>query len=477
MRTGGKWALVMFLLCETLLKQGSTSDCIHSPSKKVWVVVIDPGHGGKDPGCLGARFKEKTVALNVSLKLGQLLEEDENVKVIYTRKTDEFIPLNDRAEIANRNHADFFICIHCNASEMSDKYGAATYVMGMHKSEGNLEVEKRENSAILYEKNYRRTYNGFDPNSGEAAVLLSMYQNVYLSQSLDLSEKIENEYHSLANRTDNGVKQAGFLVLWKTAMPSLLTEIGFLTNPEEENYLGSQNGQDEIARAIFYAFEEYKAEKESQTYTPKPIVSKDERKMPDTISNEKDEVNVVKPKVVKDTSSVVARQTNTKTMKTSDTAISPPLTRNKDTLSSFSGTKQYPKNIRAIKPVDTISGPTQKRINNMRVAVNNLQGNKETGSEKTIIKKDTTHPIPLPDTSKIIYRIQIYSSTQSLSSVDKKFENLSDVWRYSENLLFKYTTGKFSSLEDAFKYLNKIKQEGFKDAFIVRFKGNQRVYK
>ncbi|MFI5206169.1 MAG: N-acetylmuramoyl-L-alanine amidase, partial [Candidatus Paceibacterales bacterium] len=246
--------------------------------KKKWVVVIDAGHGGKDPGCHGKRFKEKDVALAVALKFGHYLEQNnKDVTVIYTRKTDVFIPLNERAEIANRNHADFFICIHCNASPNHTADGAATYVMGLSKSEGNLEVTKRENSSILLEKDYKRTYDGFDPNSDEAAILFAMYQNIYLTQSLSMSTKIQKEYTSMVKTNDNGVKQAGFLVLWKTAMPSLLTEIGFLTNPQEEKILGSQKGENEIAKSIFLAFEQYKAEKDGVAYNPssydlKPLV-------------------------------------------------------------------------------------------------------------------------------------------------------------------------------------------------------------
>jgi N-acetylmuramoyl-L-alanine amidase len=264
-----KWLSGLFLFCLSPLLLGS-SYYHHHTGKKQWVIVIDPGHGGKDPGCHGRLWKEKNVALAVSLKLGHYIEDnDKDVKVVYTRTTDEFVGLNERAELANKDHADFFICIHCNASPNHDAYGAATYLMGLKKSEGNLEVEKRENSSILYEKDYKTTYGGFDPNSPEANILFAMYQNVFLNQSLDFASKIQNEYAHVAKRKDNEVKQAGFLVLWKTAMPSLLTEIGFLTNPEEEKFLGSQKGQDEIAKSLFLAFQQYKAEKDGSDYDPK----------------------------------------------------------------------------------------------------------------------------------------------------------------------------------------------------------------
>ena len=245
-------------------------------SYQLKTVVIDAGHGGKDPGCSGISTKEKDVALAVALKLGKYIEQNcSGVKVIYTRTTDVFVELQERAGIANRNNADLFICIHCNANPNKDAHGAETYVMGLHKTKGNLEVAKRENSAILLEDNYKKNYAGFDPNSDEANILFSMYQNVHQQQSIDLATKIQYYYRDKAMRTDKGVKQAGFLVLWKTTMPSLLTETGFLTNPEEEKYLSSTSGQDFLAFSIFKAFRDYKDQVEGnrhQTYNDSAVL-------------------------------------------------------------------------------------------------------------------------------------------------------------------------------------------------------------
>jgi N-acetylmuramoyl-L-alanine amidase len=226
-----------------------------------FTVVIDAGHGGEDPGCHGDRYKEKDVALGISLKLGKLIEENcKDVKVVYTRKTDVFVELNERASIANNNRADLFICIHCNASTNRKVYGSETYVMGLHKSKGNLDVAKRENAAILLEENYQKNYDNFDPNSDEANIIFTMYQNAFLEQSLSLASKIQYYYNEKACRMNKGVKQAGFLVLWKTSMPSLLTETGFLTHPEEEKFLGSEKGQNYMALSLFLAFRKYKDE-------------------------------------------------------------------------------------------------------------------------------------------------------------------------------------------------------------------------
>lgn len=250
-------------------------------------VVIDAGHGGHDSGCRGKFSNEKDVALSVSLKLGKLIEENlPEVKVIYTRKTDVFVTLNDRAEIANNNKADLFICIHCNAGSKVAS-GTEVFVMGLHKTEDNLKLAERENSSILMEADQSK-YEGFNPNSPEGYIALSLYQNAYMDQSINLASKVEQNLTS-KGRDDRGVKQAGFWVLYRTTMPSILIETGFLTNPTEEQYLNSEQGQNEIAAALFKAFKDYKAEndakikqksKEKAELTP-------EKKNKDTAENKK----------------------------------------------------------------------------------------------------------------------------------------------------------------------------------------------
>jgi N-acetylmuramoyl-L-alanine amidase len=226
------------------------------------VVVIDAGHGGKDPGTRGRTTREKDVALRVALKLGQKIkEETPEVKVLYTRSTDVFIELEERSAFANRNNADLFISVHCNATPRSKAVkGTETYVMGLHKTEGNLEVAKRENSVILQETNYKQKYKGFDPDSPLAHIMLANYQSAFISNSLRLADHVEKKFRSFSSRESRGVKQAGFLVLWRAAMPSVLIETGFLSTPDEEEYLGSDDGQDEVAASIFEAFKIYKRE-------------------------------------------------------------------------------------------------------------------------------------------------------------------------------------------------------------------------
>jgi N-acetylmuramoyl-L-alanine amidase len=227
-------------------------------------IVIDAGHGGKDPGCHGKSAEEADIALSVALELGRVITENmPGVKVVYTRKKDEFIELHDRAAIANKNKADLFISLHCNSGP-SDIEGTETYTMGLHTAEGNLEVAKRENAVILKEDNYKSKYDGFDPNSPQGHILFSLYQNAYIENSLVFASKIEDQFHVRLGRPSRGVKQAGLLVLWKTSMPSVLVEVGFLTNAKEEKYLNNKTNQVYIASGIYRALKEYKAEIETR---------------------------------------------------------------------------------------------------------------------------------------------------------------------------------------------------------------------
>ncbi|NNF01979.1 MAG: N-acetylmuramoyl-L-alanine amidase [Bacteroidia bacterium] len=252
---------ICFLICGYVV-DGQTLDEKH----KIKTVVIDAGHGGKDPGAIGysRKSREKDVALAVALKVGEYIEENiDNVKVVYTRKTDVFIPLHERANIANRNDADVFISIHANCNENHTAYGSETYVLGLHRSEANMQVAKLENSVIELEDNNEDHYE-FDVNSPEGHIIMTMTQNGNLEQSIQLANKIQDEFELRAKRKNRGVKQAGFYVLYKTTMPSNLVELGFISNPDEEKYLTSKTGQDHLASAIFRAFRAYKDELDAQ---------------------------------------------------------------------------------------------------------------------------------------------------------------------------------------------------------------------
>ena len=271
-------AVFIIIALVSLILSGSAPD---KPGREGWVIVIDPGHGGRDPGALGSYSYKKNVTLAVALKTGALLEQYlKNVRIIYTRKTDVFMELSERAEIANRNKADLFISIHANSHPQKSTYGAETFVMGHHKDQQNMEVAMKENSVILLENDYSTRYEGFDPKSPESYIMFTLMQNAYSEQSIDLASKIQAEYKTQVKRFDRGVKQAGFWVLYMTTMPSVLTEIGFISNPSEEKYINSQTGQDEIATAIYRACRDYVAEidRKSSISTAKPDSVKQEVK-------------------------------------------------------------------------------------------------------------------------------------------------------------------------------------------------------
>ena len=248
-----KFFFLLFLLITFL-----TFPAVAQKDGKTFKVVIDAGHGGKDPGCLGAYNKEKDVALNIALKTGKLISDNcPNVKVIYTRSTDVFVELYRRAKIANDNHADLFISFHCNASENKSANGIDTWVMGLHKSDANLAVARAENSAMLKEKDYEQNYGGFNPNSPESAVMFSLYSAAYLNNSILLADKVQKNLIGTTHLRDRGVNQAGYWVLWAVSMPSILIEMGFLTNPTEEKFLSQEKNKAAIANAIYRAFVSY----------------------------------------------------------------------------------------------------------------------------------------------------------------------------------------------------------------------------
>ena len=223
-------------------------------------VVLDAGHGGKDIGASYHGFAEKKIALSVTLKVGKILEKNSGIDVIFTRDSDVFVELNERANIANKNNASIFVSIHCNANENTSAEGYETYVMGMHRNASNLEVAKKENDVVTLEKDYKVKYNGYDPKSPESAIGISLLQEEYLSNSISLASRIQDGMVTNFGRKDRRVKQAGFLVLRQISMPRVLIEIGFVSNKREGGYLNSDEGQDEIATGIANAIISYKNE-------------------------------------------------------------------------------------------------------------------------------------------------------------------------------------------------------------------------
>ena len=247
MRIMRKWLLIM--LCAVL--------CLPMAGKP-YTVVLDAGHGGKDPGAVGRFSKEKDLNLSLVLQVGKLINEQyPDVNVVYTRSTDVFIPLQTRADIANKNNADLFISIHTNSSESKNPSGVETFILGTDRMEANLDVAMRENAVMKLESDYKTTYQGFDPNSIDSYIMFELMQNSYMDQSLRFAEQVQQRFVGHLNREDRGVRQAAFWVLLKTACPSVLFEMGFISNPEEERFLNQPASIAQMANALVNAFGAY----------------------------------------------------------------------------------------------------------------------------------------------------------------------------------------------------------------------------
>lgn len=406
-------------------------------------VVIDPGHGGRDPGAVGRNSHEKDITLAISLKLGNYIQENfDDVKVIYTRETDEFVELFRRAQIANENHADLFISIHCNSTRGAAAYGTETFVMGLHRSEANLEVARKENASILYEDDYMETYGGFDPHSPEANIIFSLYQNAYLHQSLSIASHIQDQFRERAMRADRGVKQAGFLVLYQVTMPGILVETGFLSNPREEQYLMSETGQSHIASAIFRAFRDYKQQQDALAASRKHLAN----------------------------SQTQGEPTNTS-----------------------SPSPQTPVETQDQQPQQPVSRRARARAQAQNQKLQQLQTQQTEASEPANQQSDTrsepqAEPVtPAPSqadpdhhqddlkTPWIQFRVQIAVSSQKKELDSPDFNGLNDVGYYFHEGLYKYTVGNLPRLEDAVELQMGLQQAGYKDAFVVAFSNNERI--
>ena len=251
-----------------------------SAQGKDFTLVIDPGHGGKDPGAIGKKGKEKNINLNVALKLGNLIKENcKDVNIVYTRQKDTFVALDRRAQIANNAKADLFISIHTNSvAKGKTVRGTETYTLGLHRTEDNLEVAKKENSVILIESDYEQRYAGFNPNSAESYIIFEFLQDKNMEKSVRLATDIQKQFRNTAKRIDKGVHQAGFLVLRETTMPGVLVELGYISNPDEERYLLTEAGTSALAKSIYQAFLSYK-KKFDMGDTTRPALAKTPEKV------------------------------------------------------------------------------------------------------------------------------------------------------------------------------------------------------
>lgn len=471
-------------------------------------IVIDAGHGGKDPGCNGNFAKEKDVSLSVALKLGKLIEAQfKDVKVIYTRTTDVFVDLEERAMIANKAKADLFISIHCNAAGKVVKYkdpktgkmkvkmrknkkgkfvpvettnpvpfGSETYVMGLKNEEGKMKVATRENSVIFLEDDYEKKYEGFDPDSEESYIIMSNYTSAYVIQSANLALKIQDEYTKKAGRVDKGVHRQSIWVLWRTAMPSILTEIGYLTNPLEEQFLASEKGQDYLAKAIFRGLRKYKDELEGnkkeyndEIENQEPLENENIKagNIPGQKAKEEDEETDNGETETKKDTLVKAKDDNKglikEEIKKEDQVLYNAVDDNKGIVKEVVPVDSTKKEI---KPIETKTTTTIKK------EVSDTAASAKDIADK--FKKDKeTKPAEVKAT--IVFKVQFASSDVELNLKDKKFEQIKNGSYYKVNNVLKYTSGNFTNLADASAHQNSLRQNGFKDCFVVAFKNGERI--
>lgn len=391
--------------------------------KKNFTLVIDPGHGGHDAGACGSFGKEKNINLNVALALGRLVKNNcPDVKVVYTRQTDVFIPLQQRADIANRNKADLFISIHTNALPKGRiAYGAETYTLGTARAAANLEVAKRENSVIIYEKNYQQTYQGFDPNKTESYIIFELLQDRNMKQSVELARCIQQQYTS-AGRKNKGVHQAGFLVLRNTTMPAVLTELGFISTPEEERYLCSEAGVAQLARSIYNGFINYRR-------THGGTTSKALRLLPETDD---------KP----------AAQTQTQEVAGQSASAAP---------AAASATPEG-------------QGAAPDGQDAAQCKQDAAQSGKP-AQESTTGASDAATP---EGKDRPVFKVQIMAVDRTLRTGDPRFKGLKGVEYYREGNMYKYTYGQSTSYNEI-RTVQKSIAAKFPDTFIVAFVNGQRT--
>lgn len=417
-------------------------------SAEKFIVVIDAGHGGRDGGAVRGTYKEKDINLNVALALGRLIEANMNdVKVVYTRKSDVFVDLYKRAEIANKAKANLFISIHTNstAAKTTTASGADTYILGLARSEENLAVAKRENSVILLEDNYSKRYEGFDPNSPESNIIFEFMTDKYMEQSLQFASNVQNGFSKVAKRVDRGVLQAGFLVLRESSMPSVLIELGFINNPAEAKYLTSSMGQRAMASSIYTGLEAYKKEFDKK--------------------QGRSASSAVAPAPKKETRPVVANNTPKNNPDATDTVVQGDkpsvsknmfVSKNKDVEKLNQNNNKSPKQQAASDRKDTAATSPKKATQAVPV-----------------------QPVPVKESTKVPagaveYRVQFLTSASKLPNNSPAFKGLSPVNFYKDGSTYKYTYGSTTNDAEAARLLKQAKAK-FGDAFIVRFKNNVRI--
>jgi len=421
----------IFLFIGVIISEYSFSSEQRTKNEKTMVVVIDPGHGGKDPGAVNKGIREKDVVLGIGLKLGKLLNDNySDVKVVFTRSTDVFIPLIERSRIANRNKADLFISIHANHCGTPSTRGTETFVLGLHRSADNLEVAKKENSVILLEEDYKENYEGFDPNLSESYIMFELVQDIYMDQSLSFADAIQNQFRTrLSSTLNRGVKQAGFLVLRQSSMPSVLIESGFLSNQAEANFLKSSEGQQNIATSIFEAFRKFKSKNSGS-----PAHGNAE----------------TQALAVNETTSASSKQKAELTTEVAENLPEKPATTSEKIIVEVTETINQSKNISTDQP-DKIQQKQEYNSNSKDSAL----------KDKEIV-------------GNAYYSVQIGASTTQVEPIAANFKGLKEIRREKTDKYYRYYIGKETSMNKITPIWQQIKLK-FPQAFIVSFVDGKRV--
>ncbi|HOS83988.1 MAG TPA: N-acetylmuramoyl-L-alanine amidase [Bacteroidales bacterium] len=459
-----KYTSILLLFCTIYIY--AQNGFAQTQAYTIKTVVIDAGHGGKDPGAVGKVAKEKDITLALALKTGNYIQKNiPSVKIIYTRSTDVFVELHKRAEIANKNNADVFISIHVNASTNKEAYGTDTWIMGLHKNKANLEVAKLENKVIMVEDNYSTKYQGMSADSTEAIIIHTMMQSANIEHSARLASMVQKEFRERVGRKDRGVHTAPFMVLWKTTMPSILIETGFISNAEEEQFLITEQGQDYMASAIYRAFKDYKTAIETKSN----IASKQDQA---TQSTQNQTTTPKQQEPIKQTNSTPHPSHSEKTH-TEPTTVT-----------------------QSSKSVDTIPAIVSQQSNNTQTKpLYSIQD-----STLQLVKTETTTPQPIPKptvqtvgnqpkpvqqtippiTSEtkqkegITYSIQIAASKQIIEIKPENFKGFTNVYSIQEDSWNKYYIGTYYTFKEISVPFQQIKAK-YPEAFIVARKDGKKI--
>ncbi|MEM6893914.1 MAG: N-acetylmuramoyl-L-alanine amidase [Bacteroidota bacterium] len=405
---------LLFLFSYTALFSNHKNNTGNPPKEK-FVVVLDAGHGGHDPGNLGNGYLEKNIALRIVLQAGRELEKNPNVKVIYTRKDDTFVDLFVRGKIANEAKADLFVSVHCD-SHTSNAYGAGTFVMGLHKNKQNFDVAKKENSVIYLESDYQEKYAQYDINSPESVIGLTIMQEEFLQQSILLGKKLQDVFTKRLNRKDRKVKQAGFIVLHQTFMPSVLVEAGFLTNKDEGSYLNSSKGQSEMGKAIADAVLAYKAEVDNG------LSALEFQEIPDAPEETPEEV-------VEETK--------------------------EETPAVVEVTKE-------VKP--TIVEATKPKVKDPEPVKETSVAQKKPDLKKEVVSQ-----------SDVIFKVQLVASGRDIPLKPENFNGLNQLSKEPFKNLFRYMYGNATSYDMAQQLKAEASTKGYTSAYIVAYRNGTRV--